>query len=146
MRCMPCSRFYFALNNCVRKYKHLQYIYGKIFKQNHVTRRAFIVRSHKVPDGEKKAWILKELQAMWSEHNSLKDKTDHDPLQTTDTLLIHSNMDAATFHDKYTGADMNPVATFTQEYPLLSHCHPDMYNLSPHLVPPHRDLIRCATS
>ena len=145
MRCMPCSRFYFALNNCGRKYKHLQYIYGKIFKQNHVTRRAFIVRSHKVPDGEKKAWILKELQAMWSEHNSLKDKTDPDPWQTTDPLLIRSSMDAPTFHHRYTGADMNPVATFTQEYPLLSPCHPDMYNLSPHVVPPHRDLIRCAT-
>ena len=75
---MHCQRFYVALGNITRKYKQLQYIYEKKFKEKPVTRRAFIVRSHKVPVGAKKAWLLKELQAMWSEHNSLKDKTDPD--------------------------------------------------------------------
>ena len=112
VRCKHCTNFYSALAYIKSSNKQLHAIYEKIFKENPVSRRAFIVRSHKARIGTTRAWLQKELQAMCSEHNSLKG-----------TLLIRLSIDGPTFHHNYTGslpADMNPVATFTQEHP---HCH-----------------------
>ena len=113
LRCMPCCRFYHALSFIRRTNKQLHAIYEETFNKNPMNRRAFICRSHKAArNGHIRAWLQKELQAMCSEHNSLKG-----------TLLIRLSIDGPTFHHNYTGslpADMNPVATFTQEHP---HCH-----------------------
>ena len=91
-----------------------------MFKGNSVSRRKFIVRCHKALDGTTGAWIQKELRGIWSEHNSLKGKKDPDAWQPTQKVLIRVSIDGPSIHHNYTTADMNPVATFTQEHP---HCH-----------------------
>jgi hypothetical protein len=108
VRCKHCANFYSALAYIKSSNKQLHAIYEKIFKENPVSRRAFIVRSHKVRARELTSWITKELHARWSKHNSLKGN------------LIRTSIDGHTFHNNYTSPDMNLVATCTQEHP---HCH-----------------------
>ena len=120
VRCKHCANFYSALAYIKSSNKQLHAIYEKIFKENPVSRRAFIVRSHKARIGTTRAWLQKELQAMWSEHNSLKGKKNPDAWQPTQKVLIRVSIDGPSIHHNYTTADMNPVATFTQEH---HHCH-----------------------
>ena len=72
-----------------------------------MSRRAFIVRSHKVPACTLRTWIKKKLHAMSSTRKSLNGKSIN-------------GKDGPSIHHNYTTADMNPVATFTQEH---THCH-----------------------
>ena len=125
-----------------------------LFKANSRRRRAFILRSHTIPALALRSWIKEQLHAMSSKDKSLKGKKDPDACNTTQTLLIRLSIDGPTFHHNYTRADMNPVATFTQEHPhchlaryspfIMPPCHPAMYNQSPHVVPPQRCLTRSA--
>ena len=85
-----------------------------------MSRRAFIVRSHKVPACTLRTWIKKELDAMSSTRKSLNGKTDLDAWQPTHKVLTRVSIDGPSIHHNYTTADMNPVATFTQEH---THCH-----------------------
>ena len=145
MRCKLCCRFYDRYCRLCKNDNQLAAIYDANFKAEPTSRRAFIVRSHKVPDGDVNSWIKKELHAMSTERNSLKCTTHPDALQTTHQLLIRLSTDGPTFYHNYTRADMNPVATFTQEHP---HWHlamynpsimclaPAMYNQFPHVVAP----------
>ena len=82
---------------------------------------------------------------MSTERNSLKCTTHPDALQTTHQLLIRLSTDGPTFYHNYTGADINPVATFTQEHPnwhlamynpSIMCLAPAMYNQFPHVVAP----------
>ena len=82
--------------------------------------RAFIVRSHKVPACTLSTWIKKELDAMSSTRKSLNGKTDLDAWQPTHKVLTRVSIDGPSIHHNYTTADINPVATFTQEH---SPCH-----------------------
>ena len=119
-RCNHCLTFYSALASIKRSNKQLHAIYEKIFKDSPMRRRAFIVRSHEARAGTKPAWLRKELQAMWSEHNSFKGTKDPDAWQPTHKVLIRVSIDGPSIHHNYTTADINPVATFTQEH---HHCH-----------------------
>ena len=69
----------------------LRVIYEENFMNDHERRRAFIVRSSKVPNGYAASWVRHELHAM-------SRKTHPDARHGT-------------------SADMNPVAPFTQEHP-----------------------------
>ena len=82
------------------KHPQLRFIYEENFRNDLERRRAFIVRSHEIPNGYASAWIRDELHAMSCERNALKRKAHPDA-----------------WHD--TRADMNPVATFTQEHPIV---------------------------
>ena len=154
MRCKLCCRFYNRNFQLCKNDKQLAAIYDANFKEQVTSRRAFIIRSHKLRDGNVSSWIKRELHAMSSERNSLKCTTPPDALQTTHKLLIRLSTDGPTFHHNYTEADMNPVATFTQEHPhwhlarynlsMMPPCHPAMYNQPPHVVPPQRCLTRSA--
>ena len=110
MRCKLCDRFYCALHYSWHKDKKLRTIWKK-FKMDDRSRRAFIVRSHAVGHRDVHYWIMKELYAMSSQRKSLKRKTHPDAWQTTPKPVFQHND---------TRADMNPVATYTQEHP---HCH-----------------------
>ena len=122
MRCSLYIRFYERLARIRVNDNQVHAIYLKLFKckHNHMGRRAFIVRSHKVRARELTSWITKELHARWSKHNSLKGKTEPDAWQPTHKDLIRTSIDGHTFHNNYTSPDMNLVATCTQEHP---HCH-----------------------
>ena len=128
MRCKLCCRFFDALYNSMRKDKQLRAIYLKKFKNDEQSRLAFIVRSRVARDSSISSWIRKELHAMSSEHNSLKSKTHPDASQKTHKRRLRNSTDGSlkrmanppkVLHND-TRADMNPVATSTQERP---HCH-----------------------
>ena len=112
MRCKLCCRFYSRYNTLGKKDNQLAAIYDANFKAEPTSRRAFIVRSHKVRDGDVNSWIKKELHAMSIERNSLKRKR---PSGFSDYLGPASQHNA-------TGADMYPVPAFTQEHTPLLFC------------------------
>ena len=121
VRCKHCANFYSALAYIKSSNKQLHAIYEETFNKNRMNRRAFICRSHKAArNGHIRAWLQKELQAMWSEHNSFKGTKDPDAWQPTHKVLIRVSIDGPSIHHNYTTADINPVATFTQEH---HHCH-----------------------
>jgi len=149
VRCKLCCRFYCHYRSLKKKDNQLDEMYQNLFKTRHsMSRRAFIARSHTVRDRDVNSWIKNELHAMSSERISLKCETHSDALQTTHKLLIRLSTDEPTFYHNYTEADMNPVATFTQEHThchltrynpsIMPPCHPGMYNQAPPVVPPQR--------
>ena len=111
VRCNQCKRFFNVCNIVFKHREELRVIYDANFKADSMSRRVFIVRSHKLRRGYVHSWIKKELHAMSSQRNSLKRKTHPDAWQTTPKPVFQHND---------TRADMNPVATYTQEHP---HCH-----------------------
>ena len=111
-----------ALRSVFTKHPQLRVIYEDNFRNDQERRRAFIVRSHEIPNGYAASWIRDELHAMSSGPNTLKRKAHPDAWDDT-------------------RPDMNPVATFAQEHP---HCHPARHNQSPHVVLPQRGLTRPA--
>ena len=96
VRCNQCKRFFNICNLVFKHREELRVIYDTNFKADSMSRRAFIVRSHGVPDSSLRHWLITELQ-------ELKHMTDP-------PKVLH----------KDTTADMNAVATVTQEHP---HCH-----------------------
>ena len=113
VRCKQCMRFFSACRLLFKHREELRVIYDANFKEDSMRRRAFIVRSHEIPNGSAPSWIRDELHAMSSERNTLKCKVHPDA-----------------WHD--TRADMNPVATFMQDQP---HYYVARYNTS--LLPWH---------
>ena len=112
--------FYSAISEIKAEHPLSHALYLERFRADPMSRRAFIVRSHKVPACTLRTWIKKELDAMSSTHKSLNGKTDLDAWQPTHKVLTRVSIDGPSIHHNYTTADMNPVATFTQEHP---HCH-----------------------
>ena len=128
MRCKLCWRFFDSLHYSMRKDKQLRAIYLKKFKNDEQSRLAFIVRSRVARNSDISSWIRKELHAISSEPNSLKHKTQPDAWQTTHERQRCTRTDGSlkgmanrprVLHTD-TRADMNPVATSTQEH---HHCH-----------------------
>ena len=137
----------------------LRDIYDENFKNDHEQRRAFIVRSHAVrrAPGHTLRWIQKELQAMRRQRNSSKSKTQPDfvdlpvviqPMPDKPTILHRNITDGPSVQWNDTGTDMNPVATLTQEHPIVISQGKTVYvALSsrevkpvPHQAPPQRGL------
>ena len=118
MRCKLCDRFYDAMKRELANDPQLGVIYKERLKNDRKRQRACIVRSQGMMYGEIRCLVKTELHAMSSERNSLKCTTHPDALQTTHQLLIRLSTDGPTFYHNYTRADMNPVATFTQEHPI----------------------------
>ena len=144
MRCKLCCRFYNRNFQLCKNDKQLAAIYDANFKEQLTSRRAFIIRSHKLRDGNVSSWIKRKLHAMSSERNSLKRKR---PSGFSDYLGPASQHNA-------TGAGMSPVPAFTQEQtPIvilrgiarLSRLAPQRCITStPRTVPPGRGLTRSA--
>ena len=107
MRCNRCTMFYSAISEIKAEHPLLHILYLERFRADPMSRRAFIVRSHKVPACTLRTWIKKKLHAMSSTRKSLNGKSIN-------------GKDGPSIHHNYTTADMNPVATFTQEH---THCH-----------------------
>ena len=99
--------FYSAISEIKAEHPLLHILYLERFRADPMSRRAFIVRSHKVPACTLRTWIKKKLDAMSSTRKSLNGKSIN-------------GKDGPSIHHNYTTADMNPVATFTQEH---THCH-----------------------
>ena len=99
--------FYSAISQIKAEHPLLHILYLERFRADPMSRRAFIVRSHKVPACTLRTWIKKKLHAMSSTRKSLNGKSIN-------------GKDGPSIHHNYTTADMNPVATFTQEH---THCH-----------------------
>ena len=96
MQCNQCKRFSRICKHVFKHREELRSIYEKLLKDKPMRRRAFIVRSHGVRDSSLRHWLITELQ-------ELQRRTDP-------PKVLH----------KDTTADMNAVATVTQEHP---HCH-----------------------
>ena len=128
MRCKLCCRFYNRNFQLCKNDKQLAAIYDANFKEQLTSRRAFIIRSRVARNSDISSWIRKELHAISSEDNSLKHKTQPDAWQTTHERQRCTRTDGSlkgmanrprVLHTD-TRADMNPVATSTQEH---HHCH-----------------------
>ena len=128
MRCKLCCRFYDRYRWIRATDNQLAAKYDANFKDQLTSRRAFIIRSRVARNSDISSWIRKELHAISSEHNSLKHKTQPDAWQTTHERQRCTRTDGSlkgmanrprVLHTD-TRADMNPVATSTQERP---HCH-----------------------
>ena len=63
-----------GLRSVFTKHPRLRVTYEDNFRNDQERRRAFIVRSHEIPNGYASSWIRDELHAMSSERNSLKRK------------------------------------------------------------------------
>ena len=106
MRCSLCNRFYERLARIRVNDNQVHAIYLKLFKckHNHMGRRAFIVRSHAraayITRCDLSMWIKQELHAM------------RGPIHLCPKLGMCIAMLGPARR-----ADMNPVKTFTQEYP-----------------------------
>ena len=104
VRCKLCVRFYDRLARIRQSNGLLYAVYEHWLKDNPVRRRAFIVRSHAraaiITRCDLSMWIKQELHAMCG------------PTHICPKLGIRITMLGPARR-----ADMNPVKTFTQEYP-----------------------------
>ena len=83
------------------------------FKADSKSRRAFIVRSHGVPDSSLRHWVITELQHLKrKKHMNLIDYFSSQKRMEDRPKVVQIK------HDD-TGADMNAVATSTQEHPIV---------------------------
>ena len=97
MRCKLCVSFYDARKRELANDPQLGVTYKERLKNDRKRQRPCIVRSQGMMYGEIRCLVKTELHAMSSERNTLKRKAHPDA-----------------WHD--TRADMNPVATLTQEH------------------------------
>ena len=111
VRCKQCDRFIKACQTLFKHREELRVIYDTNFKEEPVSRRAFIVRSHGLRGSRLRHWLITELQ-------HLKSKT-HSDLTYHFGSLERVADPPKVLHNE-TAADMNAVATFTREHP---HCH-----------------------
>ena len=120
VRCKQCMRFFSACRLVFKHREELRVIYDANFKEDSMRRRAFIVRSHGVQDSSLRHWLITELQDLKRKrHIDLADyfgsqKRMEDPLKVV--KMKHNDTDA----------DINAVATITQEHPQ---CHLVKYGI-----------------
>ena len=128
--CKLCKDFYSSKYQVFDRDPHLRDVYDENFKNDHARRRAFIIRSHAVgrAPGETLRWIQKQLQAMRRQRNSSKSKTQTgladlpvviQPMPYKPTILHRNITDGPSVQWNDTGTEMNPVATLTQEHPIV---------------------------
>ena len=100
--------------NIVFKHREeLRVIYDLHFKNGSMSRRAFIVRSHGVPDSSLRHWVITELQHLKrKKHMNLIDYFSSQKRMEDRPKVVQIK------HDD-TGTDMNAVATSTQEHPIV---------------------------
>ena len=128
MRCKLCCRFFSVCYHVLKDREELRVIYNANFKANSLSnsRRALIVRSHRVRHSRLTQWLITELQHLQCRrHTNLTHDVGSQERMADSPKVLHND----------TGADVNAVATFTQEHlPLRSRkvCHPAMYNQFPH--------------
>jgi hypothetical protein len=130
VRCKLCCRFFRLCCYVFKDREDLRVIYNAKFKASSLSnrRRALIVRSHGVRHSRLTQWLITELQDL--------------------TCRKHSDFtyDVGS-QERSQGADVNAVATFTQEgSPLGSRkvCPPAIYNQSPQGGTPRRGLTSSA--
>ena len=113
MRCKLCCRFFSVCYHVLKDREELRVIYNANFKANSLSnsRRALIVRSHRVRHSRLTQWLITERQHLQCRrHTNLTHDVGSQERMADSPKVLHND----------TGADMNAVATVTQEHP---HCH-----------------------
>ena len=108
MRCKLCTRFFSACYHVLKDREELRVKYNANFSSS--SRRALIVRSHGVRHSRLTHWLITELQNFkCSRHSGLTYDVGSQARMADSPLVVRSD----------TGADVNAVATFTQEHLAL---------------------------
>ena len=100
-------------NYVLKHREELRVIYDLHLKNGSMSQRGFIVRSHGVPDSSLRHWVITELQQLKrKQHMNLIDYFSSQKRMEDRPKVVQIK------HDD-TGADMNAVATSTQEHPIV---------------------------
>ena len=127
MRCKRCQRFYTLCSQVFKQREELRVVYNAKLKLGSKSRRVFICRSHELPTGHLKRWLVTELEHLkCNMHNRL-------PYYFGSKKCMEDPPKVVQIRQNDTGADMNAVATFQQEHP---HCHLVMYAMLRYTISP----------
>ena len=126
MICDECVKFHIALATVLREEPQLRVIYERNFKYDHEERRAFIVRSQGFLLHEHlKCHIKIQLRKFSYSRNVVTGRRQTDLLDLISQKKNQSNdlvsniTDGPSVQRNDTGTDMNPMATLTQEHPIV---------------------------
>jgi hypothetical protein len=107
--------------------EELRVVYNAKLKLGSTSRRVFICRSHGLPTGHLKRWLVTELEHLkCNMHKRL-------PYYFGSKKCMEDPPKVVQIRHNDTGADMNAVATFQQEHP---HCHLVMYAMLRYTISP----------
>ena len=107
MRCKLCCRFYERCGYLSTRDNQLAAIYDANFKAEPTSLRAFIVRSHGARHSRLTQWLITELQDFkCRKHSDLTYDVGSQARMADSPIVVRS----------HTGADVNAVATYTQEH------------------------------
>ena len=126
MICDECAKFHIALATVLHEEPQLRIIHERNFKYDHEERRALIVRSQGFLLHEHlKCHIKIQLRQFSYSRNVVTGKRQTDLLELFSQMENQSNAlvsnitDGPSVQRNDTGTDMNPVATLTQEHPIV---------------------------
>ena len=126
MLCDECVKFHISLATVLREEPQLGVICERNFKYDHEERRALIVRSQGFLLHEHfKCHIKIELRKFSYSRNVGTGKRQADlidlfsQMKNQSNALVSNITDGPSVQRNDTGTDMNPVATLTQEHPIV---------------------------